>query len=444
MAIFIFWALKFSGPSAIFFVLTFSMTTGMPVDPSLAPMRAGLALLGGALSWGICMLGWFRNPHGPETNAVKKVYGELAGLMDAVGTNQFNAARHRTISTLNQAKSILLAGYSPRITSDLWKRLFLLNEQANAIYLAVVDLDSREKGPFPSQIGQSILAVAETIGTKQQNSRKILQPVQMDQEIEELFSKIYNADAILNEPVEKINKKVQIFKTSLKTIFLGTFDKNSIVFISSLKYGAVLTIAALIAYSLPFERSYWVPLSCASVMSGATIIATFHRGVQRLFGTFVGLLIAGVVLVTVHNSFVYVLVVLGLTFLTELFIVRNYGVPAMFFTPSALITAEYSTHVFDYSFFAMARGTDILVGSLIGLAGALLIGSRSASKRLDHFIAKTIRSQGQLLLTIFSKDSKGINYVESRERSKMQTNLTNLITIYNIALGELFSDKNRV
>lgn len=48
IAIFIFGALKITGPSAIFFVLSYAMATGMPVDPSLAPLRAGLVFLGGA------------------------------------------------------------------------------------------------------------------------------------------------------------------------------------------------------------------------------------------------------------------------------------------------------------------------------------------------------------------------------------------------------------
>ena len=79
-AIFIFGALKIKGPSAIFFVLVFAMTTGMPVHPELAPLRAGLVFLGGALSWVIAMIGWFFDPHGPETGVVKRVYSELADV----------------------------------------------------------------------------------------------------------------------------------------------------------------------------------------------------------------------------------------------------------------------------------------------------------------------------------------------------------------------------
>ena len=89
LSIFIFGALKITGPSAVFFILSYAMSTGMPIDQSLAPLRAGLVLLGGALSWLIAMLGWFTNPHGPETNAIHKVYLKLADFMDSVGTGIF-------------------------------------------------------------------------------------------------------------------------------------------------------------------------------------------------------------------------------------------------------------------------------------------------------------------------------------------------------------------
>lgn len=245
----------------------------------------------------------------------------------------------------------------------------------------------------------------------------------------------------MNEPISRINQEVRISKRSLKTIFLGAFDKNSIVFLSSVKYGTVLTIAAIIAYTFDFNRSYWVPLSCAAVMSGATIIATFHRAIQRFFGTIVGILVASIIMSSTPQGYIIAIIILLLTFFTELFIVRNYGVAAMFFTPSALIMAEYTTQVHDFTFFATVRVTDIFIGCVIGLIGTLLIGRRSASSLLPHFIAKTIRSEGQFLLILFSEHNSHIDYENSRERSKMQTNLTNLKTVYNTATGELFNNK---
>ena len=107
IAIFIFGALKITGPSAIFFVLSYALATGMPVDPSLAFMRGGLVLLGGGISWILSMLGWFKNPHGPEIKAVKQVLLSLANVFDAIGTDGLNNARANMISVLTKAEETL-------------------------------------------------------------------------------------------------------------------------------------------------------------------------------------------------------------------------------------------------------------------------------------------------------------------------------------------------
>ncbi|MED4053880.1 FUSC family protein [Niallia taxi] len=441
LAIFIFGALKITGPSALFFVLCFAMATGMPVDPSLAPIRAGFVFLGGSLSWILAMLGWFFHPHKPEIKAVKRVYCELAELMDSIGTSNVNMVRHRVINVMSEAEAVLFAGYSSRPSTKLWSQLFLLNEHANLIYSSIAAI-STTTDQIPPALGQSVREISEMIGASNLPSKEAALPEEMSAEIESIAKRVFEAKGILMASLKEL-KHEQFVKPSLKTTLLGAVDKNSIVFLSSVKYGVVLIIAALIAYSFPFEHAYWIPLSCAAVMSGPTIIATFHRAVQRMMGTVIGLLIAGVILITVHNGFVVALLILCLTFLTELFIVRNYGFAAIFFTASALIMAEYSSQVFDYPYFAVVRVTDILIGSLIGLAGVVLIGRKSASNLLNHFVAKTIRSQGQFLVAMYS------NYIpyediQSKEQSKMQTNLTNLVTVYQSALGELFGNRARL
>ena len=138
IAMFIFGALRITGPSAIFFVLVFAMTTGMPAHPELAPLRAGLVFLGGVLSWIIAMIGWFFDPHGPERDVVKRVYLELATFLDSVGTEKFNESRHRVMSVLNEAEETLAVGYIPWKKTDLFNRLYVLNDHANTIFLYVI------------------------------------------------------------------------------------------------------------------------------------------------------------------------------------------------------------------------------------------------------------------------------------------------------------------
>jgi uncharacterized membrane protein YccC len=235
---------------------------------------------------------------------------------------------------------------------------------------------------------------------------------------------------------------VEFSKPSTKTVLGGALDKNSIIFITALRFGIVTTIAAIIAFQFGLARSYWVPLSCVAVMSGFSIVATFHRAIQRGIGTLLGILIASVILSFHPSGYLIALLVLLLTFITELFIVKNYGLAALFFTPNALLLAE-STSLgnFNFTYFASARIMDVLIGSIIGLLGVWLVGKRSASSRIPHLVSKTIRSQAQLLVVLFSDQGIGFKARESRELNKMKTNIFNLKTLYNTALGEIPADR---
>ena len=63
----------------------------------------------------------------------------------------------------------------------------------------------------------------------------------------------------MNEPTSKINQVIRISKPSLRTIFVGAFDKNSIVFITALRFGVITIIAAIIAYQFEFSTA---PIGC--------------------------------------------------------------------------------------------------------------------------------------------------------------------------------------
>jgi uncharacterized membrane protein YccC len=440
-SIFIFGALKIKGPSAIFFVLVFAMTTGMPVHPELVLFRACLIFLGGVLSWVLAMIGWLFDPHGPETGVVKKVYSELAAFLDSVGTEQFNETRHRVMSDLKEAEETLAVGYIPWRNTDLFNRLVILNNHANTIFLYVLENFSKTNVKLPSELGEFIREIANSLDLKNKSesvSKKILLPEEMKESVLQLFAKITDADAIMNEPTSKINQVTQISKPSIRTSFLGAFDKNSIVFINAVRFGIFTIIAAIIAYEFEFIRPYWVPLSCVAVMSGFTIVATYHRAIQRAFGTILGILIASLILMTHPTGFIIAVLILLLTFITELFIVKNYGLAALFFTPNALLMAESTSHgSFTFTYFASARLIDIFTGITIGLIGVFFVGRRSASSRLPHLITKTIRSQAQLLLILFSDQGTGFNASKSCEIMKMRTNVNNLKTLYDTASGEI-------
>jgi uncharacterized membrane protein YccC len=386
------------------------------------------------------MIGWFFHPHGPEESVVKRVYLELAIFIESVGTDKFHESRHRMMSVLNESDETLTIGYIPWQETEIFKRLYLLNNHANKIFIYIIDYFFNAKEQLPPELGKMVRAIANSFHHKEKEGayKGLFQPREIDEDVSQLFAFVYDADALMNEPVSKINQAIQISKLSTKTIFGGAFDKNSIVFITALRFGFMTSIAAIIAFEFELERSYWVPLSCVAVMSGATIMSTHHRAIQRGIGTFIGIIIASLILAMEPTGYILAFFILMLTFITELFIVKNYGLAAMFFTPNALLMAESTSEgSFSFTYFASARMLDVMIGIVIGLIGVWLIGRKSASSRIPHLITKTIRAQAQFLLVLFSEQGDGFHARKSKELKKMRINLENLKTMYHTAAGEI-------
>ncbi|NRY63255.1 FUSC family protein [Clostridium beijerinckii] len=435
---FIFGILKIQGPSAIFFVLSFIMVTGMPVNPSEVFIRTSVVLMGGIFSWIVSMAGYFSNPHGPEIKTLKKLYLALAEFSEAIGDEKINDIRNRTVNSLREAEEILLTGYIPWKNSFLFNRLSLLNEEANKLFLEMLELHTNKNTKVPKELSDMIRKLSMAIELKDGETIKIDPPSQkLDDGYNNFLEIIYDAEAIINVPLTYIGKGVKISKPSLMMKFTRACNKDSIVFINAVRYGIVLSISAIIAFSFPFSRPYWIPLSCAAVMSGSTVMATFHRAIQRSCGTIIGLMIAIIILKFHPEGFMIVIINMLLTAITELFIVKNYAVAAVFITPNALLIAEASTQIHNVTYFATARITDILIGSAIGLIGTYIIGRRSASSRLPDLIVKLIRSQARVLVRLATNNKENNSDSTKWIKEKMGINLMNFKTAYNTALGEI-------
>ena len=437
VAIFIFGVLKIPGPSSMFFVLSFLVSTGMPVNQSEAFIRFFVVLMGGLFAWLMSMKGYFLNPHGPEIKVIKRLYLTLADFSDAIGNEDINDIRNKTVNALREAEEILLTGYIPWKNSFLFNRLYLLNEEGNKLFLEMLELHVNKNKKLPKEFSNIIRRLAMAIDFKDGDKLKIDSYENLDMDYNKFLQIIYDTEAIINLPLTYIGKSIKISKTSLMSKVKRACNKDSIVFINAIRYGFILSISAIIAFSFPFSRPYWIPLSCAAVMSGSTIISTFHKSIQRSFGTIIGVIIATIILKTNPNGFIIVIINMILTALTELFIVKNYAIAVMFITPNALLIAETSTQIHNITYFATARITDIVVGSLIGLIGIYIFRRRSASSRLKDLIVKLIHSQKNLLVLLSTNDKEINNKKIKDMKEKMGVDLMNLKVAYNTALGEV-------
>lgn len=442
VATFIFGVLKIPGPAAIFFVLSFLMTTGMTIDPSSAPIRTSVVFITGSFAWIVSMIGWFRNPHSPEIKTLKEVYLSLAEFSEAIGSDNINNARQRVVNALRESEETILTGYIPWKNSFFFNRLVLLNEQANKLFLEMLELCSNKNTKLPKEFSELIRKLYTGIELVDGDVIK-LNPIsnELDKDYHNFLEIIYDIEAIINIPLEYIGHSIKISKPSLKMKLIKACNKDSIVFVNAVRFGFILSISTMIAFKFSFTRPYWITLSCASVMLGSTILSTFHRAIQRSCGTIIGIMIALVIFKLQPQGFMIVIINMCLTAMTELFIAKNYALAAVFITPNALLIAETSTQIHNVSYFAAARITDILIGSVIGLIGTYIIGHRSASSRLPDLMVKLIRSQARVLVRLASKAKENSDNNTEWIKEKMKINLMNFKMAYNTALGEIPNDQ---
>ena len=439
IATFIFGILKIPGPAAVFFVLSFTMTTGIKVSQSEIPIFIGVVFASSMFCWIVSMVGYFFNPHSPELKKIKGLYLALGEFAEAIGNQDIGNIRNRTVNALKESEEILTTGYMSWKVSFFFNRLVLLNKHANKLFLEMLELHSTNKTKLPKEIINMIKKLSTGIDLKTDEIINLGKASDgLDEKYKKLIEIIYDMEAIMNIPLEYIGHSIEISKPSVKTKFTKAFNKDSIVFVNSIRHGIVLLIAGLVAFNMPFTRPYWITLSCAAVMCGSTIMATFHRAIQRSVGTMVGICLAIIILSFNPQGFMVVIINMCLTALIELAITRNYALAAIFITPNAILIAENSTQIHNIGYFATARITDIVVGSAIGLIGTYIMGRKSASSRLTDLMSKLLHSHARALVFLASNDNKND---ASLVKEKMEIDFMNFKTAYNTALGEIPNDE---
>lgn len=464
ISLFIFNALRFIGPSAIFFVLIFALTADMAETDLIGALtRAGLVAIGALLSWIIAMSGFLLNPHRPEIRAIRRAYQQLTTFTESIGTDQFQEEKYKTMGVFKESFDTLIAGELPWQPSETYRRLLHLAIEGNEYFLTILNNCSDDNTAIDPELAlylQRSLQKIESdidhqfLNRKNRNillhnrSKKDNSSTTADIDTPKLptlspsmaiiTQQLKKMEQALHAPLAELEPVTLESKTSVKDLLVNAFDRNSLVFLTAIRFSVVTTMAALIAYSFDFTRSYWIPLSCVAVMSGESMIATLHRAIQRSIGTFIGIIIASSILYFKPSGYPIALFILFFTATIELFIIRNYGLAVIFITPNALLLAETITGgEFSFFHFSSARMIDIVIGSTIGIIGVLLMGKRSASVRIPRILMRTLRNQSQMILLLFSQEKASTERQIQARLIKMKTNLNNLMALYNAAIGEI-------
>ncbi|MDF3147155.1 FUSC family protein, partial [Streptomyces sp. T21Q-yed] len=159
-------------------------------------------------------------------------------------------------------------------------------------------------------------------------------------------------------------------------------------------------LAGYASLALGIGRPYWALVTAASLYQ-ANLTLTWGRGVQRVVGNLLGVLLFAALVPLAHTGEVaLVLCCLALNFGAEALIGRNYWLGSVCVTPMALLITEF-TGFQEPGRLITERVVDTLVGALVGLIAAVAVPDRAwqrvvrTERTAPRTLAATGRSQGR-------------------------------------------------
>ncbi|MGW3361488.1 FUSC family protein [Streptosporangium canum] len=214
---------------------------------------------------------------------------------------------------------------------------------------------------------------------------------------------------------------------------LRAFHPASPLFPIGIRVAAGSALAGVISMAAGVGHPYWAIVTAASVFQ-ANAVLSWHRGLQRALGSFVGLLLFTALLpVSRTGQLALVLLVLLLQFVTEALITRNYWLGTVCVTPMALLLTEFPGYQPAGSLIA-DRWLDTCVGVAAGLLSCLLVTNRRTAGRIDDALRRVAvtRAAAERLLEAGSPGAGD----RSRVRGLLVTALVELREVTEVAAGE--------
>lgn len=135
--------------------------------------------------------------------------------------------------------------------------------------------------------------------------------------------------------------------------------------------GAGAALAGLAGFFLIGDHWYWAMVGAVAALGGVQLNQRVIRGIQRLAGTLIGVVIAAGLLALHLPPLVTILVAVLLQAGAELTVNRNYGIAMLFITPLALLMVELAAPV-DPATLLIDRTLDTLVGVAVGTMVAVV------------------------------------------------------------------------
>ncbi|MEV8239327.1 FUSC family protein [Microbacterium testaceum] len=135
--------------------------------------------------------------------------------------------------------------------------------------------------------------------------------------------------------------------------------------------GVAALLAGIVGALLIGTHWYWAMVGAVAAVGGAHVTARLIRGVQRLVGTLLGVLIAAGLLALDLPPWLVIVVAVALQAGAELFVGRNYGIAMIFITPLALLMVSLASPVTP-DLLLRDRVLETIIGVAVGTVVAIV------------------------------------------------------------------------
>ncbi len=370
--------------AAVMFIVGLGLPEG---DPDLA-LRVLYFVIG--CSWALLatFVVWPIKPDAPEHSALNALYGRVAQFLADMPHDEHarSAARDQIAADLVAARDAVLDGHHHGKLG--MRRAIDALAAAETVELGLGALD-RAMGNLAEPAPEVVEAIAEVEAC----CRAIADSVRSaeDWETESLrnaLTRLIAADLDGNEaiargailrmagdltepqadwPAEYADGRS---RHGLAVQLRSLFDLESLVFRHAVRLGVVVTVAEVLALLDPFERGYWIPLTVVTVLK-PDFGSTLDRGLQRVVGTVLGVLVAlGLVLLLGDYPWLLAVALIVATFALGTVIEANYAVGVVALTPSVILLLAIADANADVVFL---RLFDTLIGGALAFLGGLVL-----------------------------------------------------------------------
>jgi uncharacterized membrane protein YccC len=394
-------ALRVGPPGAYLFTLACAAGTAIHA-PHLTIVHTGLLVFsGGALAWIAHMAGALIAPRGPERMAVEKSANAIAAFTEAVGTPAQDASRHSAALAMQDSWTTLVSYQPSRPRPDgTLSRLRAIGRELNLLFAEALEATE----PMPASLAER----ARELGREARNPTPGTERTDPDH--------------------------VPLGHHGVLASYREALRPWSPALVVTARVGVAAVIAGAIGAMLGLERAYWCIAAAVLVLhQGLDWARALQRGVERMAGTLVGLLLAGAILFFHPEGLWLAATMMALQFTIEMLVVRNYGLAVIFITAAALTIASGGHPVADVPHMLWVRGVDTIIGCIVGLIVLGLSLPRQTSSRVRAELVRTLEAIEATLSPMAT--GKVTTPMARRARRDLQHSAIALLQAYDRSIG---------